>query len=60
MTALDTLFPSEEQIPPGVRLPAYLEQREYLVGGELRTWAGELNPVLTAPNKCQDRVGEGA
>ncbi|RKG53464.1 NADP-dependent glyceraldehyde-3-phosphate dehydrogenase [Corallococcus sp. AB011P] len=47
MTALDTLFPSEEQIPPGVRLPAYMEQREYLVGGELRTWAGELNPVAS-------------
>ncbi|ATB44394.1 glyceraldehyde-3-phosphate dehydrogenase [Cystobacter fuscus] len=45
MTTLDELFPSEEQIPAGVRLPAYVEQREYLVGGELRVWGGDLNPV---------------
>ncbi|WP_257459360.1 NADP-dependent glyceraldehyde-3-phosphate dehydrogenase [Archangium lipolyticum] len=45
MTTLDDLFPSDEQIPASVRLPAYLEQREYLVGGELLTWTGELNPV---------------
>ncbi|ATB31942.1 NADP-dependent glyceraldehyde-3-phosphate dehydrogenase [Melittangium boletus] len=45
MTPIDDLFPSDEQLPANVRLPGYLEQREYLVGGELRTWAGELNPV---------------
>ncbi|MCE9666371.1 NADP-dependent glyceraldehyde-3-phosphate dehydrogenase [Myxococcus stipitatus] len=45
MTALADLFPTEEQIPSGVKLPAYLEQREYLVDGELRTWKGDLNPV---------------
>ncbi|WNG31236.1 NADP-dependent glyceraldehyde-3-phosphate dehydrogenase [Cystobacter fuscus] len=45
MTTLEELFPSEEQIPAGVRLPAYVEQREYLVGGELRMWGGDLNPV---------------
>lgn len=45
MTSLDELFPSEEQIPASVRLPAYVEQREYLIGGELRMWGGELNPV---------------
>lgn len=45
MTSLDDLFPSDEQIPAGVRLPGYLEQREYLVGGRLCVWEGELNPV---------------
>ncbi|MCP3097344.1 NADP-dependent glyceraldehyde-3-phosphate dehydrogenase [Myxococcus sp. K15C18031901] len=45
MTALADLFPTDEQVPPGVRLPAYLEQREYLVDGALRTWTGDLNPV---------------
>jgi glyceraldehyde-3-phosphate dehydrogenase (NADP+) len=45
MTSIDDLFPSDEQIPAGVRLPGYLEQREYLVGGRLRVWDGELNPV---------------
>ncbi|WNG51238.1 NADP-dependent glyceraldehyde-3-phosphate dehydrogenase [Archangium minus] len=45
MTSLDDLFPTDEQIPANVRLPGYLEQREYLVGGKLRVWEGELNPV---------------
>ena len=45
MIPLDDLFPTEEQIPASVRLPEYVEQREYLVGGELRTWPGELNVV---------------
>lgn len=45
MTSLDDIFPTDEQIPASVRLPAYLEQREYLVGGKLRVWEGELNPV---------------
>ncbi|QRK10231.1 NADP-dependent glyceraldehyde-3-phosphate dehydrogenase [Archangium violaceum] len=45
MTSLDDIFPTDEQIPASVRLPGYLEQREYLVGGKLRVWEGELNPV---------------
>lgn len=45
MTSIDDLFPSDEQIPAGVRLPGYVEQREYLVGGKLRVWEGELSPV---------------
>lgn len=45
MTSLDDLFPTDEQIPASVRLPGYLEQREFLVGGKLRVWEGELNPV---------------
>lgn len=45
MTSLEDLFPSDEQIPASVRLPGYLEQREYLVGGKLRVWEGELSPV---------------
>ncbi|WPB81312.1 NADP-dependent glyceraldehyde-3-phosphate dehydrogenase [Archangium violaceum] len=45
MTPLDDLFPTEDQIPASVRLPAYIEQREYLVGGELRIWPGDLNVV---------------
>jgi glyceraldehyde-3-phosphate dehydrogenase (NADP+) len=61
MTSLDELFPTEDQIPAGVRLPGYLEQREYLVGGELRTWAGELNPVrspvyVKTPQGLQPKV----
>lgn len=42
---LSNLFPAEKDIPAQFQLPNYLEQREYLIGGELRTWTGTLNPV---------------
>lgn len=44
---LATLFPEEKSIPAAVQLPSYLEQREYLIGGELLTWPGELSPVAS-------------
>ncbi|MFM7431591.1 MAG: NADP-dependent glyceraldehyde-3-phosphate dehydrogenase [Flammeovirgaceae bacterium] len=42
---LSNLFPVEKDIPAQFQLPHYLEQREYLIDGELRTWSGTLNPV---------------
>ena len=42
---LSNLFPAEKDIPVQFQLPRYLEQREYLIGGELRTWSGTVNPV---------------
>ncbi|MNO60057.1 NADP-dependent glyceraldehyde-3-phosphate dehydrogenase [compost metagenome] len=42
---LDTLFPAFTDVPEQYRLGAPIEQREYLVDGELRTWAGALAPV---------------
>lgn len=42
-----TFFPSEDSIPNAVRAPEFVEQRQYLVNGELRTWEGELNPVVS-------------
>lgn len=44
---LETLFPSLEQIPEQYRLGAPMEQREYLIKGELRRWDGALAPVLS-------------
>ena len=35
-------FPTEDEIPADARLPGPIEQREWLVGGELRTWEGPL------------------
>ena len=40
-------FPTEESIPLASRLPNFIEQREYLINGELRTWPGDLNPVMS-------------
>lgn len=42
---LDSLFPSAEIIPQAWRLEAPLEQRDYLVNGELRRWDGPLATV---------------
>ena len=42
---LDTLFPTAEDIPEAYRLGEPLEQRDYLVNGELRRWDGPLATV---------------
>jgi len=40
-----TLFPTAAEIPPAYRLGDAIEQRHYLVNGELRDWSGPLAPV---------------
>ncbi len=42
---LDSLFPAAGNIPESWRLDAPLEQRDYLVNGELRRWDGPLATV---------------
>ncbi|MBO9551394.1 NADP-dependent glyceraldehyde-3-phosphate dehydrogenase [Pseudomonas sp.] len=42
---LDSLFPAAGDIPENWRLGAPLEQRDYLVNGELRRWDGPLATV---------------
>ncbi len=44
---LDNLFPTKENLPATVELPANLEQREYLLNGELITWKEDMSPVLS-------------
>jgi glyceraldehyde-3-phosphate dehydrogenase (NADP+) len=44
---LNQLFPEESKIPETHKLPGPIEQREYLIDGELRVWKGSLNPVLS-------------
>ncbi|MBS1976082.1 MAG: NADP-dependent glyceraldehyde-3-phosphate dehydrogenase [Bacteroidetes bacterium] len=44
---LSDLFPSESEIPQQSRLPQLIEQREYLINGELRRWEGPMNPVMS-------------
>ncbi len=44
---LSDLFPTEESIPASAQLPHAIEQREYLINGELRIWQGDLNPVMS-------------
>lgn len=44
---LATIFPDENVIPDQYKISQSLDQREYLINGELRTWSGNLNPVLS-------------
>ena len=42
-----SVFPTEEQIPAEMRIAEMLDQREYLVNGELKTWAGDVQEVFS-------------
>src|SRR5688572_13945543 len=44
---LTTIFPSENNIPESFKISKSIQQREYLVNGELLSWPGPLNPVLS-------------
>lgn len=44
---LTNIFPEASSIPEAYRLDAYLEQREYLIDGELKIWKGDLAPVMS-------------
>jgi len=45
---LEKLFPeTEETIPAEYRLPAEIHQREYLSGGEMRPWNGDVHTVVS-------------
>ncbi|HTH55467.1 MAG TPA: NADP-dependent glyceraldehyde-3-phosphate dehydrogenase [Cyclobacteriaceae bacterium] len=47
MTDLSKLFPEEQSIPEAAQLNQSIEQREYLVNGELLQWQGKLSPVAS-------------
>ena len=42
---LAAVFPTPGRVPPEHRMPAPLEQGEFLVGGRLRTWEGPRRDV---------------
>jgi glyceraldehyde-3-phosphate dehydrogenase (NADP+) len=44
---MNNVFPTEAEIPAAYNTGAPIEQREYLIDGELRTWKGNLSPVLS-------------
>lgn len=44
---LANVFPSENNIPEQFKIAQPIEQREYLIDGKLKTWTGNLNPVLS-------------
>lgn len=44
---VDNIFPAVEEVPSEFQIEEYQEQREYLVGGELHQWEGEVNPIAS-------------
>ena len=44
---LKNIFPHVSQIPNEWQLNEFVEQREYLINGELRIWKGPMNEVLS-------------
>ncbi|MGL4632603.1 MAG: NADP-dependent glyceraldehyde-3-phosphate dehydrogenase [Leadbetterella sp.] len=60
---LENLYPSQDQIPAEYAITAPIEQREYLVNGEMRAWSGKTQDVWspvyvkTASGLEQIRIG---
>lgn len=44
---LSEIFPNELSIPDQYKVQSYIEQREYLIDGELKMWKGDLSPVMS-------------
>lgn len=44
---LETLFPLPDQIPEEYRLASQVNQREYLVNGQIRHWGGDVQEVVS-------------
>ena len=44
---LSSVFPTGNTIPDEFKIQHPIDQREYLINGELKTWTGNLNPVLS-------------
>lgn len=44
---LEQLFPTPDEVPEAQRIPVFIAQREYLIGGVLKTWTGTQNTVYS-------------
>ena len=47
MSIVKDIFPSNDQIPKQWALDGFIEQREYLVNGELKIWDGPMSEVVS-------------
>jgi len=55
---LHELFPTAEQVPAAMALGEPKIQRRYLIGGALKSWQGELAPVLSPVCLRHSQTGE--
>lgn len=44
---LHSIFPNAGDIPEAYSITESIEQREYLIDGKMKTWSGNLNPVVS-------------
>ncbi|TAD96373.1 MAG: NADP-dependent glyceraldehyde-3-phosphate dehydrogenase, partial [Bacteroidetes bacterium] len=51
------IFPKEQSIPPEYQLETYIENKEYLIDGDLYYWNGEMKEVLS-PVCIENEAGE--
>ncbi len=58
------VFPTKDQIPTNMTLDGQLDQKEYLVNGELKTWSGAVqdvfSPVRVKNNGALEKVRLGS
>lgn len=47
MSVIKNIFPPASEIPAQWQLNGFIEQREYLVNGELRIWDGPMNEIVS-------------
>ncbi len=47
MAAMTIVYPTDDEIPAGARIDGARWDRQYLVAGEIRTWAGPSNEVVS-------------
>ncbi|HSA32081.1 MAG TPA: aldehyde dehydrogenase family protein, partial [Candidatus Omnitrophota bacterium] len=61
---MGSIFPNEHMIPPQAKLQGFLRQTEYLINGEIRSWDGPFQEVLspiclqTSEGPIQKVIGE--
>lgn len=58
MAVSEHIFPSADQVPAEWQLSEFIEQREYLVNGELRMWQGPMNEVVSPVSIGNGKVVE--
>ena len=56
MEQTSTFFPQESEIPKELILTEQLEQKEYLINGELKVWTGKVQDVFS-PVCIKDNTG---
>ncbi len=54
MSLIETIFPSANEVPSTWQLEAFIEQRAYLINGELHNWNGPMNEVISPVSLVKD------